>query len=248
MVKILYKLIQTSLLLTIVALINMSANATASNEKHVGDEHYTKAGFFDIHVCNWPERPLFFMALFSTTQFDNINKIEIYDNNDESLGKLNPTKYRLVMLEKPKVEKRIFIKQIEIPKTSGNGWYSTKVYMNNGKVITARDYVIIHKMALASGIQPVANATNIPAPKTLSWHPVPGASHYQVFINDNWEGRSLYKSDLLIRPELKLPKNLLKNGGSYCWRIHARDVNENVLLGDFNHGSVTKCFNFYVKD
>ena len=28
------------------------------------DKHYSKAGFFDIHVCNWPNQPLFFMALF----------------------------------------------------------------------------------------------------------------------------------------------------------------------------------------
>ena len=120
--------------------------------------------------------------------------------------------------------------------------------MKNDKVITARDYVVIHKMQRASVIQPLSNSTNISPPDTLSWKPVPGATDYMINIKDLWEGKSVYKSKLLTKPELKIPKNIIKNGGSYCWFIHARDVNENVLLGDFNYGSVTQCFNFDIKD
>jgi hypothetical protein len=33
------------------------------------DPHRNEMGFFDIHVCNWPERPQFLKVLFSTTRF-----------------------------------------------------------------------------------------------------------------------------------------------------------------------------------
>ena len=47
-----------------------------------GDGHYNMAGFFDIHVCNWPERPVFFMPLFSTAGYKDIEKIEVlYPDN-----------------------------------------------------------------------------------------------------------------------------------------------------------------------
>lgn len=220
----------------------------AAVNKHQGDTHYTEAGFFDIHICNWPKRPLFFLALFSTTQFNEIKKIELYDNNNRYLDDLDLSKYRLVMLEKPRREKRVFLKQIEIPKTSGNGWYSTKVHMKNGKTVIGRDYVIIHKMERASGIQPKDKSNLTSIPKTFSWNPIPGAKYYQVFINDAWEGKSVYSSQLLDEPKLEIPKNLLQTGGAYCWRIHARDVNENILLGDFNHGSLTQCFDFEISE
>ncbi len=44
---------------------------------------------------------------------------------------------------------------------------------------------------------------------------------------------------MLTQPRLVLPRGLLKPGGIYAWRVHARDVNENILLGDFNHGSLS---------
>jgi hypothetical protein len=230
------------------SLVAQSGSVNAIDNKHDGDEHYTEAGFFDIHVCNWPKRPLFFMALFSTTSYDSIKKIEIFDDKNRSLGELSLDKYRLIMLEKPKREKRVFIKQIEIPASSGNGWYSAHIHLKNNKIITARDYVINHKMDRAFVIKPAADAMDISMPDKLIWKPVAGAAYYQVFINDIWQGKNVYQSALLSKAELKLPKKLLQPGGSYCWRIHARDVNENVLLGDFNHGSVTSCFNFEIRE
>ena len=240
--------LRSALFIMLTAILITPDETHATTNKHKDDTHYTEVGFFDIHVCNWPDRPLFFMALFSTTHFDNIKKIEIFDNTNTFLDELDLTKYRMIMLKKPKREKRVFLKQIEIPKTSSNGWYVTKVHMTDGKIVTGKDYVIIHKMHRASGMQPAERSNLNVVPKKLSWNTVPGATHYQVFINDAWEGKSLYSSDLLTKPELELPKNLLKRGGSYCWRIHARDVNENVLLGDFNHGSLTKCFELDIKE
>ena len=81
----------------------------------------------------------------------------------------------------------------------------------------------------------------------LSWKAVPGAKHYMVFIKDTWEQRTIYTSKTLSKPELVLPKDLLKQHSDFTWRVHARDVNENVLLGDFNHGSLNLPITFSVK-
>ena len=56
----------------------------AGNE---GDPHYTPAGFFDIHICNWPENPRFLMALFSTARFDEIAKVAIFTPDGAHVGR-----------------------------------------------------------------------------------------------------------------------------------------------------------------
>jgi len=213
-----------------------------------GNPHYNEIGFFDMHVCNWPDQPLFFLSLFSTTQYDTIRKIEVYDNNQRFIGQLNLDKYRTVMLKNPTREKHVFITYLPIPKTSGDGWYSTKVYLKDGRILGAKDYVIIYKMNRATGLRPAANASLTSIPTTFSWQAVPGAKYYQVFIDDLWSNKSVYSSELLTRPELTIPRNLLKRGGSYCWLVNARDTNEDVLLGDFNHGSLTKCLEFDINE
>lgn len=99
---------QVLLTLTIIVSFIHPATASTNEDKHKGDEHYNEAVFFDMHVCNWPKRPLFFTALFSTTQFNNIKKIEIFDNNNKHLDNLNLAKYRLVMLKNLKEKKEFF--------------------------------------------------------------------------------------------------------------------------------------------
>jgi hypothetical protein len=88
------------------------------------------------------------------------------------------------------------------------------------------------------------DADDIPVPKQLKWDAIPGAKHYQVFIKDQWEGKLIHSSSLLFKPVFDVPKGLLKPGGYYSWRVYARDVNENVILGDFNHGSLTDSMEF----
>lgn len=234
----------TLLLYLVTFLLNPQYSNASPNRE--GDTHYTKAGFFDIHVCNWPDRPLFFMILFSTAEYESIKKIEIFDNNGKLLGNLDLTKYRTVMLKKPVREKRVFIKQFEIPKISGDGWYSAKVHLKSGKIVTAKDYVIISKLNIASGAQPGRGIIN-EVPKAFTWKAVPNAQYYQVFVTDYWNDNTVHSSDLLTRPEYVPPKDLLKRGGAYCWRIHARDTNEHVLLGDFNHGSLSRCVEFEIQ-
>lgn len=40
--------------------------------------------------------------------------------------------------------------------------------------------------------------------------------------------------------------DLLRRGGSYTWRVHARDVNEDKDLGDFNLGAMGPVLSFSV--
>ena len=202
------------------------------------DPHYTDVGFFDIHVCNWPGRPLFFMSLFSTTRFSEIEAIEVLMPDGKLLGKMDFSKYRLAT-GKDKQEKRVFISQTDVPANAPNDWYSTRITMKDGKKYSARDYVFIKTLPIAANFNPPDNAENIPLPKELSWAAVAGAKYYQVYIKDMWdEDRVIHTSGFLDQPRLQLPPGLIKPGGSYSWRVHARDINEDKKLGDFNHGSL----------
>jgi hypothetical protein len=43
-----------------------------------------------------------------------------------------------------------------------------------------------------------------------------------------------------------LPPGLIEDGGYYSWLIHARDINEDIKLGDFNSGSLSTPVTFSV--
>jgi hypothetical protein len=212
------------------------------------DPHRNELGFFDIHVCNWKDRDLFFLTLFSSARFKDISKIELFMPDGSKLGEIGTKRYRLIkQIRAP--EKHVFITNIDIPANAGNGWYSARVTATSGKVYTAKDYVIIETMQRATGRVPEQNAEDIPMPKELKWNPIPGAKHYQVFIKDMWDGgKVILESKLLNEARLVLPKGLLQPGGFYTWRVHSRDVNESVLLGDFNHGSLTEEYSFTIAE
>lgn len=212
-----------------------------------GDKHYSMAGFFDIHVCNWPGRPLFFMPLFSTAGYDDIRQIDILYPDNRLLTRLDLSSY-LTISKKDRPDKRVFIKQLDIPTDAGDGWYAASITLTDGKVHRARDYVIISKLARAGGQVPGDNQELPCPPEKLSWQAVSGAAFYQVFIRDQWDNNNLvYTSVLLVEPELALPENLIEPGGLYTWTIHARDTNEDLMLGDFNHGSMSKPAAFSVR-
>ena len=208
------------------------------------DPHYTKAGFFDIHVCNWPGRPSFLMGLFSSTRFNEIKSIELYTPTQLSLGRLDLDRYRWLK-RKNKADKKVFIKHFSKPTAAKDGWYTAIIVLNNGEQFTAKDYVLIHNMPLTNGFSPEPDSENIPLPNKLSWTATPGARFFQVFIKDLWQdGKLIYKSKLLTTNELIIPPGLLQSGGYYSWQLHARDVNEHILLGDFNHGSLSPEISF----
>ncbi len=226
-----------NLIIAVVGLVFMPGAFAAS--PHTEDPHYNAAGFFDIHVCNWPDRPLFFQTLFSTPRFDEVEKIEIFDPKGASLGTLDLERYRPIK-KKGKPEKRVFITQIPVADEMVDGWYEAETLLKNGERHRARDFVLIQRTSLPANIQPAHGAEDIPVPTRLSWDPIPGAMYYQVYIRDVWDGgRLIHKSRLLTKPAAPLPPGLLQPDGMYSWRIHARDVNEHQLLGDFNHGTTT---------
>jgi hypothetical protein len=207
------------------------------------DTHYTKVGFFDMHVCNWPSEGLFFMTLFSTTHFKAIDKVEVFTPDGGLLGELDKSRFKLVK-KKGKPEKRVFIKNLQIPANKQEGWYTAHITMKDGRKYLARDYVIIKPMPKVSGHIPTHQAT-IPIPKVLKWQAVGGAKYYKVYIKDLWDdGKIIHVSKLLDKPQLTLPRGLLKADGWYAWKVHARDVNEHQLLGDFNHGSLSPYLEF----
>ena len=212
-----------------------------------GDGHYNMAGFNDIHVCNWPKRPLFFMPLFSTAGYKDIEKIEVLYPDNRLLVDLDLSSYRTIS-KAGQPHKRVFIKQLDVPSGAMDGWYTARITLNNGTVQKARDYVIISKLARAGGQVPGDEQELPEAPGALSWAAVPGAALYQVFIRDLWDENSLvYSSPLLAETKVILPKNLLEPGGHYSWIIHARDTNEDLMLGDFNQGSMSKPVSFSIQ-
>jgi hypothetical protein len=111
--------------------------------------------------------------------------------------------------------------------------------MNDGTVYQARDKVHLQLMPWAQKMTPTDKA-EVAVPTQLSWEPLAGAKYYKVFIKDQWDdGRQIFESKLLTDPRLVLPPGLLRADGWYSWRIHARDVNEDISLRDFNYGSLS---------
>ncbi|MEN8107070.1 MAG: hypothetical protein ABFS22_03590 [Pseudomonadota bacterium] len=212
------------------------------------DPHYTGAGFFDIHVCNWPDRSPFLMPLFSTARYNEVQTIEVLTPEGDRLVELNLDRYRTIKRDKLP-DKRVFIKQIDIPPEATNGWYEARITLKNNEQFIARDYMIRHRLPQAAGQIPAHEEQVMEIPTRLTWEPVPGAGFYQVFIRDRWDDdRLIHTSELLTRPDLEVPPGLLKKGGYYSWIIHARDTNSHILLGDFNHGSLNKPVTFSVSE
>ncbi len=211
------------------------------------DPHRNALGFFDMHLCNWPERPPFFKILFSTTKFDQIEKMQVFDPRGRALTLLDKKKFKQWQ-PKGKPVKRVFLLDLDLPADASDGWYRIEVTDNQGKVHEARDLVPMTRMPMASGMQPVNGAEDISMPQALRWDAVPGAGFYQVFLRDAWTEKLVYQSKLLAQHELLLPPGTLEPGGYYSWVIHARDLNEHILLGDFHNGSLSIKSYFSVTD
>jgi hypothetical protein len=208
------------------------------------DPHYTPAGFFDLHVCNWPDRELFFMPLFSTVRYGEITAIDVHYPDGTTLTSLNLDKY-MPIKRKGKPEKRVFMSEIDVPDGAEDGWYTVTVKLSDGTQVTAKDYVIISSLSRISEVNPPDGAEDIALPVTLSWTPVADSNFYQVFIRDVWnESKMIYTSKLLDKPELTVPAGVLEPDGLYSWKVHSRDVNEDVKLGDFNKGSMSRAMTF----
>lgn len=210
------------------------------------DPHYTPAGFFDVHVCNWPEQPQFLMALWSTTRFTEVTEVAVFSPDGVRLGALDLSKYRTVPQKSGAPEKRAFITHFELPPHAKDGWYAAEVTLAGAERHQARDYVLHQLLPQAQGLRPTGTVADVPT--TLRWQAVPGAAYYQVFVKDMWnDGAVIYTSTLLREPEVALPPGLLRRDGGYAWRVHARDIHEHPRLGDFNHGSLSAEAVFFIQ-
>jgi hypothetical protein len=135
--------------------------------------------------------------------------------------------------------------EIDVPQGSVDGWYTATVRLTDGTEITAKDFVIISPLPRVSKTHPPDGAEDIPLPVKLSWTPVSDDAYYQVFIRDIWnEDKLVYTSKLLDKPVLAVPAGVLQPDGLYSWKVHSRDVNEDVKLGDFNKGSMSRAMTF----
>ena len=235
--------------LTAILLLIMNMSAYGEMKQPLEqDPHRNELGFFDVHVCNWPDRPLFFKTLFSSTRFDEIRKMEIYLPDGGKLGELSLDDF-MPIKKKGKPEKRVFLNDINVPgRGAGTGWYDIKVTTSDGKIHTAKDYVIMSPMQRVDYVTPADGSSGIPMPTALSWKPVAGAAYYQLFVREAFEDKRIVSSKLLSEPRYEFKPGTLEPGGSYTWSVHARDVNEQILLGDYNHGSLSRNFQNSVAD
>jgi len=229
-------LLGVSLLCAVSLAAGSEASPIPSPPTH--DPHYTDAGFFDMHVCNWPDRATFFLALFSTERFQEVKSIEVFRPDGRKLVSMDLTRYRLLK-RKDKPEKHVFMKEIDLPADAADGWYRARITLNNGQVYRAADYLVIYSMGIVSGMTPSQSTGEIAIPTEMKWSPVAGAPYYRVYITDKWDGKVIYESKLLKETRLSLPPGLIKPDGYYSWRVQARDVDGNILFGDFNHGSMS---------
>jgi hypothetical protein len=195
---------------------------------HEGDPHYIPAGFFDTHVCNWPENPRFLMAVFSTPSWDEVAKVAVFAPDGTFISDLDLTRFRAFKTQSGQT-KRAFIAHFDLPEKAVDGWYRAEVSLRDGSRFEARDYVIHHFMPHPTGTQPIPDASDVPASIELRWDPIPGAKYYEVFLRDDWEGTEATASGLLTEPRFVPPQDAPAAGSMYG--ASTRDSNGNVLLG-----------------
>lgn len=200
------------------------------------DPHYTAAGYFDVFVCHWPDRPPFLIGLFGTTRYDDVAKVEVIRPDGEPLGVIPLTKHET--LKDASGEERRTYKSPLPSRALSNGWYRATITLKNGQQFHARDYVEILTMPIVTGLEPQGDDKQLKDAQTLRWRPIAGDVLYRVNIYDMWQDKTeIYASDLVRESSVRLPPGVLKPGGSYVWRVHARQATADAKWGDFNHGS-----------
>jgi hypothetical protein len=214
------------------------------NAGEADDPHYSQAGFFDLHLCHWPDRAPFFKAVFSTFDFNNLESVSIENPDGTEILKLDTSSF--IEFKSKGRKKRAFLQDHELADTPKAGWYTAKIHLKDGTVAEARDYVDPGLLPFAEKTYP-EESQEVPLPVTVRWNPIKGATHYKVVIRDIWNNRKIaFRSKLITETALTIPDGKLEVDGEYEWLVHARDVNEDPILGDFNLGSQTAYSTFTV--
>lgn len=226
--------------LSLIMLLTASVNTKAENTLEMNnDPHRSNVGFFDIHICNWPNRTKYFKVLFSSEKYDQIESMEVFTPENKLLVKLDKRKFR-TLKRKNKPDKRVFIIDSDITENASTGWYDIRIKTKDGKKYNAKDYVVMNRLNRASSMQPANKNKQYKLPITLKWKEIEGAQYYQVFVRDEWTQQLIFKTKLINSNKVQIPNIKLEPGGYYSWRVHARDINEHILLGDFNMGSMSQ--------
>ncbi len=202
------------------------------------DPHYNQIGFFDIHICNWPERPNYFKILFSSEKYQQIESMSVYTPDKQLLTNMDRKKFR-TLKRKNKANKRVYLLDLDVPELASTGWYTIDIKTKNGATHHAKDYVIMTRLEKTSEMSP-SDDREFSLPVTLKWKPVAGSQYYQTFVRDAWTEKLVFRSKLIDTPEIKIPRDRLEPGGDYYWTVHSRDINEHILLGDFSMGSMSE--------
>ncbi len=202
------------------------------------DPHYNQIGFFDIHICNWPERPNYFKILFSSEKYQQIESMSVYTPDNQLLANLDRKKFR-TLKRKNKPNKRVYLLDLDVPEMASTGWYKIDIKTDDGATHHAKDYVIMTRLEKTSEMSP-SDDREFNLPVTLKWKPVAGSQYYQAYVRDAWTEKLVFRSKLIDKPEIEIPKDKLEPGGDYYWTVHSRDTNEHVLLGDFSMGSMSE--------
>lgn len=233
---------------TIIALGLLGAFTSPETAETPPDPHYTEGGFFDVHVCNWADRNPFFKVLFSTFDYDQVESVQVSFPDGTPMIALGLVNF--IEFEQKGRKKRAYMEELDAPASIPNGWYRAKIRFKDGRSFAAKDFVDTTNglLPLAHNPSPEPGAKEVALPLDLSWAPVPGASHYQVYLRDLWDRKLVFRSELVTTTRLRIPDKGLEPGGLYEWLVHARDVNEDPVLGDFNLGSQTAHFVFEVAD
>jgi len=213
------------------------------------DPHVSPVGFFDLHVCNWPDRPLFFKAVFSSIRFEQLQSVDVFRPDGKPLLSFQLDQFRTV--RKPgKPVKRVHLVDIPVPVDATDGWYTARIRTRDGREYVARDHIELRRLGMVAGAtEPVNLATTTSIPRELRWTPVPGASYYVAFVYDLWNNNKvIFESPRVTVPRVVLPPGVLEPGGAYEWRVNARDRFEDHEYGDFNHGSLSEEFRFNTPD
>ena len=241
-------MLNKSYTLALIIFMTLTSSIKAENTKEINnDPHYSEVGFFDIHICNWPNRTNYFKILFSTEKYHQVESMQVFKPENKLLINLDKKKFR-TLKRKNKPDKRVFIVDYDISKTETTGWYYINIKTKDGKQYNAKDYVVMSRLNRASSMQPSNRNQEYTLPITLKWKEIKGAQYYQVFVRDEWTKQLIFKTKLITNNKIKIPDTKLEPGGYYSWRVHARDINEHILLGDFNMGSMSKHAFFAVVD
>lgn len=213
------------------ACLSLSAAVSAQPAAALNDVHHTAFGTFDMHVCNWPERAPFFVAVFATHRAAEIARVEVLRPDGRRLGDIALDRFEL-RTDPEHGERQVFKTHFALPDGAPAGWYRARLHMRGGGIVEARDYIEIKIMPQVGALKQHAGE--------LRWQPLPGATHYRVIVKDPWQDKKIvYKSDLLREPRLRLPAGSLAPNGDYIWQVHARDTARAAKWGEFNHGSLS---------